>query len=57
MMSKFINNIWRVLKLRQKDWRKCEFCGIWTRRIYSIPHIEAGFLVCKNCDIEDLKQR
>jgi hypothetical protein len=50
-MSKLIRNIWRVLKLHQ-----CEFCGIWTRRIFSIPYIEAGFLVCKKCDIEDLNQ-
>lgn len=55
-MNKFIHNIWRILKLQHKGWRKCEFCGIWTRRIYSIPYIEAGFLVCKKCDIEDLNQ-
>jgi hypothetical protein len=55
-MSKLIRNIWRVLKLHHKGWRKCEFCGIWTRRIFSIPYIEAGFLVCKKCDIEDLNQ-
>ena len=51
-----LHNIWRILKLHHKGWRKCEFCGIWTRRIYSIPYIEAGFLVCKKCDIEDLNQ-
>ena len=55
-MNKFIDNIWRILKLHHKGWRKCEFCGIWTRRIYSIPYIEAGFLVCKKCNIEDLNQ-
>jgi len=55
-MSKIIKNIWRIMKLHHKGWKKCEWCGIWTRRIYSIPYIEAGFLVCKKCNIEDLNQ-
>ncbi len=46
----------RIYKLRfLHGYKNCEGCGKFTNKIYSIPYIEAGLLVCKRCDELDLK--
>jgi ribosome-binding protein aMBF1 (putative translation factor) len=46
-----MKRFWRITKLRLlHDYKNCEWCGKFTNKIYSIPHIEAGFLVCKQCN-------
>jgi ribosome-binding protein aMBF1 (putative translation factor) len=45
----------RIAKLRLQGYKNCEGCGKFTNKIYSIPYIEAGLLVCKRCDELDLK--
>jgi len=44
----------RIIKIRSNGWTRCDFCSKWIRTVYSIPYLEAGFLVCKKCCEEDV---
>ena len=45
----------RIAKLRFiYNYENCENCGSFTKNIYTIPYIEAGFSVCKKCNESEL---
>lgn len=50
-----MHRFFRIAKLRfLHNYQNCDGCGRFTNKIYSIPYIEAGLLVCKKCDETDL---
>ena len=50
-----MHRFFRITKLRLLDnYQNCDGCGRFTNKIYSIPYVEAGLLVCKKCDEADL---
>jgi hypothetical protein len=50
-----IRRFFRIAKLRfLNNYQNCELCGKFTNKIYSIPYIEAGLLVCEKCHEEEL---
>ena len=49
-----MHRFFRILKLRLFNYfQNCDSCNKFTNKIYSIPDIEAGFLVCKKCAESD----
>lgn len=49
-----MHRFYRLLKIRIiNGYQNCDYCGRFTNKIYSIPYIEAGFLVCKKCAESD----
>lgn len=49
-----VHRFFRILRLRLIDnYQNCDYCNRFTNKIYSIPYIEAGFLVCKKCTESD----
>lgn len=49
-----MERFFRIIKLRFfHGYKNCENCGKFTNKIYSIPYVEAGLLVCKKCDLKN----
>lgn len=50
-----MHRFFRIMKLRfLHNYQNCDSCNKFTNKIYSIPYIEAGLLVCKRCGETDL---